>query len=108
MVRGSIAVIQPTLFEGGPGGGSIYDAVALGVLGLVSDIPVNREIDDANIAYFAPGDSEGLAQLMIEAPSRPRPQFENPALISRSNDRLRMLGETLDRAVAAALAPRRS
>jgi glycosyltransferase involved in cell wall biosynthesis len=108
LVRGSIAVIQPTLFEGGPGGGSIYDAVALGVLGLVSDIPVNREIDDANIAYFAPGDSEGLAQLMIEAPSRPRPQFENPALISRSNDRLRMLGETLDRAVAAALAPRRS
>jgi glycosyltransferase involved in cell wall biosynthesis len=108
LVRGSIAVIQPTLFEGGPGGGSIYDAVAVGVLGLVSDIPVNREIDDANIAYFAPGDSEGLAQLMIEAPSRPRPQLENPALISRSDDRLRMLGETLDRAVAAALAPRRS
>jgi glycosyltransferase involved in cell wall biosynthesis len=108
LVRGSIAVIQPTLFEGGPGGGAIYDAVALGVPGLVSDIPVNREIDDPNITYFAPGDSEGLAQLMIEAPSRPRPQFENSALISRSNDRLRTLGETLDRAVAAALAPRRS
>jgi hypothetical protein len=45
---------------------------------------------------------------MIEAPIRPRTQFENPALISRSNDRLRMLGETLDRAVAAAIAPRRS
>jgi glycosyltransferase involved in cell wall biosynthesis len=108
LVRGSIAVIQPTLFEGGPGGGSIYDAVALGVPGLVSDIPVNREIDDPNITYFAPGDSDGLAQLMIQAPSRPRPQFDNSALISRSNDRLRMLGETLDRLVAAALAGRLS
>jgi glycosyltransferase involved in cell wall biosynthesis len=104
LVRGSIAVIQPTLSEGGPGGGSIYDAVALGIPGLVSDIPVNREIDDPNIAYFAPGDSEALAQLMIQAPKRSRPQFDNAALISRSNDRLRMLGETLDHAVAKALA----
>jgi glycosyltransferase involved in cell wall biosynthesis len=108
LVRGSIAVIQPTLFEGGPGGGSIYDAVALGVPGLVSDIPVNREIDDPNITYFAPGDSEELARLMIQSLSRPHPQFDSSALISRSNDRLRMLGETLDRAFAAALAPGRS
>ena len=103
LVRGSIAVIQPTLFEGGPGGGAIYDAVALGVPGLVSDIPVNREIDDPNITYFAPGDSEGLAQLMMQSLSRPHPQFDSSALISRSKDRLRMLGETLDCAVAAAL-----
>jgi len=106
LVRGSIAVIQPTLFEGGPGGGSIYDAVALGVPGLVSDIPVNREIDDPNITYFAPGDSEGLAQLMMQSLSRPHPQFDSSALIARSNDRLRMLGKTLDCAVTAALSER--
>jgi glycosyltransferase involved in cell wall biosynthesis len=104
LVRGSIAVIQPTLFEGGPGGGSIYDAVALGVPGLVSDIPVNREIDDPNIAYFAPGDSKELADLMIETQRRPRPKFDNAELISRSEERLRMLGETLDCAVSAAIA----
>jgi glycosyltransferase involved in cell wall biosynthesis len=104
LVRDSIAVIQPTLFEGGPGGGSIYDAVALGVPGLVSDIPVNREIDDPNIAYFAPGDSNGLADLMAEAQRSPRPRFDNAELISRSEERLRMLGETLDCAVSAAIA----
>jgi glycosyltransferase involved in cell wall biosynthesis len=106
LVRGSIAVIQPTLFEGGPGGGAIYDAVALGVPGLVSDIPVNREIDDPNITYFAPGDPEALARAMVRALSAARPQFDNSALISRSNDRLRMLGEALDRAVDAAIAER--
>jgi glycosyltransferase involved in cell wall biosynthesis len=107
LIRGSIAMIQPTLFEGGPGGGSIYDAVALGVPGLVSDIPVNREIDDPNIDYFAPGDSEGLAQLMILASGRSRPHFDNSALISRSNERLRRLGATLDDIFAAAVARRR-
>jgi glycosyltransferase involved in cell wall biosynthesis len=106
LVRGSIAVIQPTLFEGGPGGGSIYDAVALGIPGFVSDISVNREIDDPNISFFAPGDSEGLARLMIDAPSGPRPKFDNSELISRSNERLRMLGEALDGVFAACLARR--
>ena len=32
LLKNSIAVIQPTLFEGGPGGGSAYDAISLGSL----------------------------------------------------------------------------
>ena len=103
LIRGSIAVIQPTLFEGGPGGGAIYDAVALGVPGLVSDIPVNREIDDPQITYFNPGDVEGLFRLMVRARTMPRPQLDNTTMISRSNDRLRKLGHALDGAFRAAL-----
>jgi glycosyltransferase involved in cell wall biosynthesis len=102
LLRGAIAVIQPTLFEGGPGGGAIYDAVALGVPGLVSDIPVNREIDDPNIRYFPVGEPGELARLMLEALLRPRPQFDDAALLARSNERVQMLGRTLDSAVAAA------
>ena len=30
LLRGAVALIQPTLFEGGPGGGAVYDAVAVG------------------------------------------------------------------------------
>ena len=53
IMKGSLAVLQPTLFEGGPGGGSVYDAVSLGVPALLSDIPVNREIEnEKNLLYF--------------------------------------------------------
>jgi glycosyltransferase involved in cell wall biosynthesis len=44
VIKGAVAVVQPTLFEGGPGGGSVYDAVSLGVRAIVSDIPVNHEL----------------------------------------------------------------
>src|SRR5262249_55024043 len=45
LMRAAVAVIQPTLFEGGPGGGAVYDAVALGKRVVLSDIPINREIE---------------------------------------------------------------
>jgi glycosyltransferase involved in cell wall biosynthesis len=63
LIRQSIAVIQPTLFEGGPGGGAVYDAVSLGVRAIVSDIPVNREVraEPGQITYFPPRDARSLA-----------------------------------------------
>jgi glycosyltransferase involved in cell wall biosynthesis len=103
LLRGAIAVVQPTLFEGGPGGGAIYDAVALGIRGLVSDIPVNREIDDPLVQYFAPGNAEALANLMLEALRQPHPVAADSELLARSAARTRRLGETLHEAVAAAL-----
>jgi glycosyltransferase involved in cell wall biosynthesis len=65
IMRGSIAVIQPTLFEGGPGGGAIYDAVSTGTPCIVSDIPVNLEIDIGAPRFFAAGSAEDLAEKMI-------------------------------------------
>lgn len=64
LLKHAQAVIQPTLFEGGPGGGAIFDAVALDVPALVSDIPVNREVDCGNISFFSPQDVNALAQLL--------------------------------------------
>jgi glycosyltransferase involved in cell wall biosynthesis len=66
LIRNSLAVIQPTLFEGGPGGGSVYDAVSLDVTAIISDIPINQEINEGNIIYFKAGSVESLTEKMRE------------------------------------------
>lgn len=57
LMRKSIGVIQPSLFEGGPGGGSGYEALALGKPLILSDIPVNREIKGFENCYFFSADN---------------------------------------------------
>ena len=64
LLRGSVALIQPTMFEGGPGGGAGYDAIALGVPCILSDIPVNLEIDESGVRFFTSRDSASLRQVM--------------------------------------------
>ena len=75
LLRGAIAVLQPTWFEGGRGGGAVLDALALGVPALMSDIPVNREIDHENCWFFPKADPDALAGLMLALaagePARP-------------------------------------
>jgi len=62
LLRAAVAVVQPTLCEGGPGGGAVYDAVSLGVRSIISDIPINRELtDEPTVSFFAVGDAESLA-----------------------------------------------
>jgi glycosyltransferase involved in cell wall biosynthesis len=77
LMKNAAAVIQPTRFEGGPGGGSVYDAVSLGVPAIVSDIPVNREIDCGSVEFFPVGDAAALAAQMETrlAASAPRPEW---------------------------------
>jgi glycosyltransferase involved in cell wall biosynthesis len=62
----SLAVIQPTLFEGGPGGGSVYDAISINTPSIVSDLPVNREIDIGVVRFFAAGSVDDLAAKMVD------------------------------------------
>jgi len=61
------AAIQPTLFEGGPGGGSVYDAISIGNRAIVTDIPVNQEIkrSENQVFYFTPRDPESLYLRML-------------------------------------------
>ena len=102
LMRSSIASVQPTLFEGGPGGGSTYDAVALGVPVILSDIPVNNEVDVAGTQLFTPGDASALAALMaiqLRTPLR-RPTVDE--LMQRTLVRQQLLGETLVSALTAA------
>ena len=104
IMKNSLAVLQPTLFEGGPGGGSVYDAVSLGVPAIISDIPINLEIkNEDNIFYFNAGSPDSLAEkinffleMNIVRPSR-------ELLILRGEERKHLLCEVLLQAIECAL-----
>ena len=104
VMKHAIAVIQPTLFEGGPGGGSVYDAVSLGLPVILSDIPVNREVKANNIRYFKPGDDDALSKNILELTliSSNRPTFEK--LIANSQNNLSRLGNRMNDAIEYLLA----
>lgn len=106
LLKHAVALVQPTLFEGGPGGGSTYEAVALGQKVLLSNLPVNLEVDGGDVRFFASGDHVALAKLMEtvlgEAPS-PRNQV---ALIARSGARLHRNGEAIWGTIRSAIASR--
>jgi glycosyltransferase involved in cell wall biosynthesis len=80
LMKHACAVVQPTLFEGGPGGGALYDAVSLRVPAIVSNIPVNRELPNAsNISFFPARDAVALAkrmELQLTAPPKKIPPEE--------------------------------
>ncbi|MCM3701054.1 glycosyltransferase [Paenibacillus macerans] len=62
-----IAVIQPTLFEGGPGGGATYDALSLNKTVILSDIKVNKEINNSNVIFFNSNSVSDLEKAMNKA-----------------------------------------
>jgi glycosyltransferase involved in cell wall biosynthesis len=69
IMRNSLALIQPTLFEGSPGGAAVEDAVALGVPVVLSDISVNNAVEGDNIIFFIAHNADDLAlkmQVMLE------------------------------------------
>lgn len=66
ILKNSVALIQPTLFEGGPGGGSVQEAISLGVKSIVSDIETNLEIDNELVAFFNKQDSHDLCKKMLQ------------------------------------------
>lgn len=93
IMKNAIAVLQPTLFEGGPGGGAVYDAVALGVPVVLSDIPVNREIEElTNVIFFKPQDANDMAQKMIATELSAFIKPDKTTLLSEGRDRTRDFG----------------
>jgi glycosyltransferase involved in cell wall biosynthesis len=102
IMKECIAVIQPTLFEGGPGGGSVYDAVALGVPSIVSDIPVNKEIVDKNVLFFKAGSEQDLYHNMLKIMDSPRRIMEKEELIASENKRVERYAAKLLEAIQSA------
>jgi glycosyltransferase involved in cell wall biosynthesis len=62
LIYNSVALIQPTLFEGGPGGGAVYNALSIGKNAIISDIEINKEIVDPLVILFKHGDANDLAE----------------------------------------------
>ncbi len=92
LIKTAIAMVQPTLFEGGPGGGAAYDAIAVGVPVIASDIPINREMDTGEVAYFAAGNSEALSSEMRARSEAAHVRPENKILWEQGLERRRRFG----------------
>ena len=104
LLKGAIAVVQPTLFEGGPGGGAVYDAIAMGVPALLSDLDVNHEISDPGCRFFARGSHAELAALMAQVAAQPPPRPDRTSLLRAHAARMAGLGAVLDVAIRRAVA----
>ena len=92
ILKQSVALVQTTLFEGGPGGFAVYESVAFGVPSIVSDISVNQELDDETVRFFKTGDAEDLAQKMKLVCESPKKEYTNQELIDKNKKSLVKLG----------------
>ena len=101
LLKGAVALVQPTLHEGGPGGGAAFDAIALDVPVLASDIPVNREIDCGDVSFFAPTDDAVLSRLMAIALNKTPTRRPPEALLATGQAKIAAVGEILWSALQA-------
>jgi len=103
LLKGAAALVQPTLFEGGPGGGAVFDAVSLGVPCLVSDIAVNMELDEPEVSFFRARDPDALAQALVAVTRAcPVPRDDAQTLVCRGHERRRRCGAVLLQAIREA------
>jgi glycosyltransferase involved in cell wall biosynthesis len=94
-MKNSLALIQPTLFEGGRGGGSVWDAISLGVSSIVSDIEPNLEIKEENMLFFKTKDENDLALKMEEIIKSPKQKATREQLIEKSQKNAKKLNDFL-------------
>lgn len=97
LLRGSVGLLQPTRYEGAPGGGSSYEAIGLGLPVLLSDIAVNREVQGAGVTWFRTGDAEDLARQLRAMLASPAVPQDHATLRAAAAARLRHTGSTLAR-----------
>jgi len=106
IMKKAVAVLQPTLFEGGPGGGAVYNAAALGRPAIVSDIPVNLELrGQDNIIFFKARSAEDLAEKMKMVLERQVDikAFSKEELMLKSKTSLDRLGHRIKETIDFAL-----
>ena len=103
IMRSAVAVVQPTLFEGTPGGLAVYDAIGVGQRVIVSDIPVNREIEQYVDEYFPPTDAQALYDAMCKVQEQSSPRQVQERLLAEGVERRRNFGRILMSAFAMAV-----
>jgi len=108
LLSGAMALIQPSLFEGTRGGLAVADALALTRPCIVSNIAVNRELDEPGVRFFKVGDHDDLTRQLHAMLADP-PATRAPAEQRRvCDERLRALGQRLMDAATAAVAARQA
>jgi glycosyltransferase involved in cell wall biosynthesis len=103
IMKSAIAVVQPTLFEGGPGGGAVYDAISVGCPVIVSDIPVNREIEKYVDVFFSPLHPESLLHAMRRIEGAQERKKSAAVLLAEGRARRRHCGKVIRSAFALAI-----
>lgn len=69
LIAGARALVQASLFEGGPGASGSMEAALLGTTVLASDIDANRELPFGRLKFFDRQRSSALAELIGQLPS---------------------------------------
>ena len=95
IMKGATAVIQTTLFEGGPGGGSVWDAISLGIPVVLSDISTNKEVIGERVHFFKAQDAQDLCQKMQEVVNKHYSPIPTKDLINQSKQNMQRLGNSL-------------
>lgn len=94
----SVALIQPTLFEGGPGGGATYDAIAFSKPAIISDIAINKEINNSLVTFFQASNHLDLADKMGQAIQQEKNnafEIDTEQLERETQERIKLLGAAL-------------
>lgn len=94
IMRNAIALIQPTLFEGGPGGGAVCDAVSMQVPCIVSDITINKELPKGKrMHYFLAQSENSLTKKMKKVLNINYSQKSNKCLLKIKEKNLQQHSE---------------
>ncbi len=95
LMKGAVALVQPTLCEAGPGGGSVQTAIALGLPVIASDIAVNREISEGDVLFFRTDDSQDLFIKMESVFNTPPQRPSQEILLQKREANIQKLGNAL-------------
>ncbi len=92
MMMDSVALIQPSLFEGDPGGCSVYNANSLMIPSIMADTRVNNEVEDNElIRHFKAKDPEDLKREMKQMLNQVRVKPSKADVESHNNNNIQVL-----------------
>ena len=98
------ALIQPSLYEGGPGAGGINEAIVLNKKIIVSNIKINKELPKSSmINYFKVNDEKDLAQKMFKVWKEKAPAVEKDKAHDLYEKRIRLVSNTIYEAIDNAI-----
>jgi glycosyltransferase involved in cell wall biosynthesis len=103
LLKNAIALVQPTLSEGAPGGGSCFDAISLGTPVICTDIPINLEMNSGNVTFFRAGNYMHLAEMMLSKRIRDYKRETIEALIEKGVNQRIIAGSALKKILYEAL-----
>lgn len=96
LLKHSIAAIQPSLFEGGPGGGAAFDAECLGKRIVMSDTKINKQSTYTNVAYFTANSDRALLAALRQNGIKNTHQIDVDILMMNGQTRLRRASQVLN------------